>query len=128
MSGRLYGREWSLENVARLLRYHAGRGFLLGQDPKADARYRQSCTARHAPTQTSVIFTRDNLGGSLIGWHASLCFIGINEYLPWDEETAGRWLRALYGDDLGRVVAYGHQSTIGEHKGARHYLLPVEGW
>jgi hypothetical protein len=49
------------------------------------------------------------------------------ESLPWDEETARRWLRALYGDDFGHVVAYGHQSAIGEHKGARHYVLPVEG-
>jgi hypothetical protein len=75
-----------------------------------------------------VIFTRDNVAGSLHGWHASLCFIGISESLPWDEDTARRWLRALYGDDLGSVVAHGHQSAIGERNGARHYILPVQQW
>jgi hypothetical protein len=49
-----------MENVARLLRFRAERGFLRGVDAAADAKYRRQRSACHVPCQISVIFTRDN--------------------------------------------------------------------
>jgi hypothetical protein len=126
--GRQYDAGWTVEAIARILRREAERGFLRGVDPKLDARYQQACSARHEGTSASVVFTRDNVPRNALGWHCSLCFIGVDCYLPWDEEAAERWLTALYGVDRPAVVAYGPQSAIGAAKGVRHFLLPVERW
>jgi hypothetical protein len=40
--GRVYGPEWSLENVARRLRLEAGRGFLRGTDLKENGGRKES--------------------------------------------------------------------------------------
>lgn len=97
-------------------------------DAKLDAAYQQQCAARHWGSHASVIFTRDNVPGQLLGWHASLCFVGVDEYLPWDDQTADQWLRELYGADRPHVISYGSQSTLGALKGVRHFMLEVDGW
>ena len=126
--GRVYGHEWSLENVARRLRFEAGRGFLRGVDFKEDAEYRKKCSARHVPSRCSVIFTRDNVPGSPLGCHASICFIGESAYEPWNDEIAERWLAALFGEDRPRAKPYDAVTAIGRPKGVRHFLLEVEKW
>lgn len=77
--GRVYGLEWPLETVARRLRFEADRGFLRGVDLREEAQYRKKCSARHVPTHSSVILTRDNLAGNPLDYHASICFIGENQ-------------------------------------------------
>ena len=126
--GRQYGSNWSIESIARILRLNAAKGFLRGVDPKLDAAYETACAARHLASHTSVIFTRDNVPWEQLGWHASLCFIGFEEYLPWDEETAEQWLAALYGEDRSRVMSHGSLSAVGQAKGVRHFMLPVARW
>ena len=126
--GRIYGPEWSLENVARRLRFEADRDFLRGIDPKADAEYRKKCSARHVPSRCSVILTRDNVRGCPLGYHASICFIGESAYEPWNEATADRWLLALFGADVAHVRPYGAHTSVGLAKGVRHFLLEVERW
>ena len=127
--GRIYGPEWSLENVARRLRFEADRGFLRGVDLKADAEYRKKCSARHIPSRCSVILTRDDVAPAPKGYHASICFIGETGYEPWNEATADRWLLALFGADVAHVRAYTAALTaVGRTKGVRHFLLEVDQW
>jgi hypothetical protein len=127
--GRIYGPGWSIENVARRLRFEADRGFLRGVDFKADAEYRKKCSARHVPSGCSVIFTRDDVPLNPKGYHASICFVGESGYEPWNEATADRWLLALFGADVARVKAYTAALTpVGRPKGVRHFLLEVERW
>lgn len=126
--GRIYGPEWSIENVARRLRFEANRGFLWGIDMKEDTAYRRTCSGRHVPSGCSIIFTRDDVPPSPRGYHASICFIGENEYLPWNDETAERWLAALFGEDRARVQNYGSLTSVGAPKGVRHLMLEVERW
>lgn len=126
--GRVYGPEWSIDNVARRLRFEAEHGFLSGQDLKQDAIYRRKCSGRHVPSRCSVIFTRDDVPMNPRGYHASLCFIGEEEYLPWNEETAEKWLAALFGGDRPRVQSHGTLTSVGAVKGVQHFMLEVERW
>jgi hypothetical protein len=126
--GRIYGPEWSIENVARRLRFEADRGLLRGIDVKADSVYRRKCSGRHVPSGVSVIFTRDDVHHVLKGYHASLCFISEHEYLPWNDAVAEQWLAALFGDDRPRVTNHGSLTSVGQPKGVRHFLLEVERW
>jgi hypothetical protein len=126
--GRVYGTEWSIENVARRLRSEAVHGFLGGFDLREDAVYRRKCSARHVPSRCSVIFTRDNVPLCPKGYHASVCFIGVEEYMPWNDEIAEKWLVALYGGDRPRVIGYGALTSVGSEKGVRHFMLEVEQW
>jgi hypothetical protein len=128
LPGRIYGPEWSIENVARRLRFEAERGSLRGVDLKEDASYRRKCSARHVPSGCSIIFTRDDVPMNPRGWHASLCFIGEDDYRPWNEEIAERWLAALYGEFRPRVTPYGARTEIGAAKGVRHFVLEVDRW
>jgi hypothetical protein len=128
LPGRIYGPEWTIENVAKLLRFHANRGMFRGLDMRADARYRRDCSARHRPSGCSVIFTRDDVPGNPRGYHASICFVGETDYEPWNAEVAERWLQALFGDDRPHVRDYGPISTAGMRKGVRHFLLEVKRW
>jgi hypothetical protein len=126
--GRIYGDEWSIENVARHLRFEAGRGFLRGVDFIEENQYRRKCSARHKGSGCTVIFTRDDVPPNPRGYHASLCFISETEYMPWNEEIAEQWLVALFAEDRPRVTAYGALTSVGRPKGVRHFLLEVERW
>jgi hypothetical protein len=126
--GRVYGPEWSLENVARRLRFEAARGFLRGVDLEEDAEYRKKCSARHVASGCSVIFTRDDVPLNPKGYHASICFIGDDAYEPWNDEIAERWLVALFGKDRPRAKPYDATTAVGRPKGVRHFLLEVERW
>jgi len=126
--GRVYGTEWSIENVAHRVRSKAVHGFLRGVDLREDALYRRKCSARHVPSRCSVIFTRDNVPLNPKGYHASICFIGEEVYLPWNDEIAEQWLAALYGEDRARVRSYGALTSVGSEKGVRHFMLEVDRW
>ena len=128
---REYGEDWSIERLASQLRMEADTGFMRGVDPRADIIYRNKCAARHRPSHLSVIFTRDKfLDSTLMGYHASLCFIGEGTYLPWDDAMAEEWLCALYGDGRPRArdVTAAFVSEIGQRKGVRHFFLEVTEW
>jgi len=106
--GRVFGTDWSISNVATLLRSNAGRGMWQaantagGYAAKVNQNYLRTVSVRHLPTNVSLIFMR--LQGANC-WYASLCFAGAdNDYLPWNEEIAELWLCALFGQDRARVV------------------------
>jgi hypothetical protein len=105
--GRIFGTDWSIANVAKLLRSNAGRGkwhntgAAVGSMAKVNQYYMRTVSARHLPTEVSLIFMQledENC------WYASLCFAAGDHYLPWNGEAAERWLWALFGQDRPRVV------------------------
>jgi hypothetical protein len=104
--GRIFGSDWSIANVAKLLRSNAGRGMwrhagTRGGMAMVNQHYIRTVSARHLPTDVSLIFMRledENC------WYASLCFAGTDDYLPWNEAAAEQWLWALFGQDRPRVL------------------------
>ncbi len=129
--GRIYGDDWSIANVARLLRFNAARGVLrdgaalTGSLLAVNRDYVRTVSARHLPTHVSVTFTRDQSGNC---WHAALCFASADAFLPWDNAIAERWLAALFGEDRPRVREE-PQSISGEEArpGVRHFKLDAAG-
>jgi hypothetical protein len=104
--GRIFGTDWSVANVARLLRANAGRGVWRhpaaagGSATSVNQYYLRTVSAQHLPSGVSLIFMRLERENC---WYASLCFAGNEGCLPWDPETAELWLWALFGDDRPRV-------------------------
>lgn len=100
--GRTFGTDWSIAHVAALLRSNAARGAWSsngaagGYAAKINGSYLRTVSARHLPTNVSVIFMRLQVENA---WYASLCFAGPDDYLSWNQETADQWLWALFGQD-----------------------------
>jgi hypothetical protein len=121
-AGRVFDSDWTIANVARLLRANAGRGVwrsdsaTSGSTRSVNHYYLRTVSARHLPTGVSLIFMRlapENC------WYASLCFAGADGFLPWNPEIAELWLAALFGEDRPRI----HQSG-GSNLDSRQFTLP----
>ena len=120
--GRVFDSDWSIANVARLLRANAGRG-VWRSDPANSAStrsvnqyYLRTVSARHLPTGASLIFMRlapENC------WYASLCFADADGILPWNPETAELWLTALFGEDRPRIL-----QAADSNGDSRQFTLP----
>jgi hypothetical protein len=104
--GRIFGTDWSIANVARLLRANAGRGVwrtaatASGSSGSVNQYYLRTVSAHHLPSGVSVIFMRLE---SQNCWYLSLCFAAADEVQPWNSETAELWLWALFGEDRPRI-------------------------
>jgi hypothetical protein len=104
--GRIFGTDWSIANVARLLRANASRGVwhtaatASGSTGSVNQYYLRTVSAHHLPSEVSVIFMRLERENC---WYLSLCIARADEVQPWNAETAERWLRALFGEDRPRV-------------------------
>jgi hypothetical protein len=116
--GRVFGTDWSIANVATLMRSNAVRGMWRragtagGYTARLNQNYLRTVSARHLPTSVTLIFMHledENC------WYASLCFAGADDYLPWNGDIAEQWLRALFGQDRPRVL--GDSATVGEESG-----------
>jgi hypothetical protein len=105
--GRIFDTDWSVANVARLLRANAGRGVWRyvaatgGSTASVNQYYLRTVSAHHLPTGASMIFMRLEEEQC---WYLSLCFAGNAGYLPWHAEAAELWLWALFGEDRPRIV------------------------
>lgn len=105
--GRTFGTDWSIANVAKLIRSNAARGMWRhtettgGHMAMVNQNYIRTVSARHLPTNASLIFMRLERENC---WYASLCFALADDYLPWNGDAAERWLRALFGEDRPRVI------------------------
>ena len=105
--GRTFGTDWSIVNVATLLRANAGRGTwhptgaVGGTLAKVNQTYIRTVSARHLPTSVSLIFMRLEDEDC---WYASLCFADADDFLPWNEDVAERWLCALFGEERPRLI------------------------
>jgi hypothetical protein len=123
--GRTFDTDWSIANVAKLLRSNASRGVWRqaaitgGSTESVNQYYLRTVSARHLPSGVSVIFMRLEQENC---WYASLCFAGTNGYLPWNAETAEVWLWALFGEDRPQVKSAGN--TAGD---ARQFTLAMKG-
>ncbi len=96
--GRIFQDDWTIANVAKLLRFNAGQGMLRanavsGAAAEMNQDYLRKTSARHLPTGVTVAFRRTGA----MRWHADLCFAGREGYLPWNEHVAEEWLIALFG-------------------------------
>ena len=98
--GRIFGTDWTVANVAKLLRFNAGQGVVrTGPLQDIDRDYLRRTSARHMPSGVTVTFRRDPSGNL----QAGLCFAGLDCYYPWSDAWAEEWLKALFGEDRPRV-------------------------
>ena len=113
--GRIFGTDWSIANVAKLMRSNAGRGTwrqdVAGGSSMAriNQSYLRTVSARHLPTAVSLIFLQLEPASEASksptpnpqprpSWYASLCFTDGETVLPWNREVAELWLNALFGE------------------------------
>lgn len=102
--GRIFGTDWTIANVAKLLRFNAAQGYLragplTGGMQEINQNYLRKTSARHIPTGMVVALRRD----ADRNWHAELCFAGLDGYLPWNDTVAEEWLEALFLQDRPNV-------------------------
>ena len=104
--GRVFGTDWSIANVATLLRANAARGVWRsagttgGYAAKINQNYLRTVSARHLRSGVTLIFMQLEKEKC---WYASLCFAGAQGYLPWNSEIAEQWLWALFDQERPRV-------------------------
>lgn len=127
--GRTLGTDWSIANVAKLLRSSAGAGAWRSGGPagasnaSANQYYLRKTSAKHMPSNLSVIFMRLEKENC---WYASLCFTEGDRLLPWDAETAEQWLWALFGEDRPRAREEASNSDPSlQEPGARQFTLSM---
>jgi hypothetical protein len=120
--GRIFGTDWTIANVAKLLRFNAAQGFLragaqTGSMREVDQNYRRTTAARHLPSGVAVTFRRD----AASNYHAELCFASLDSYLPWDDAVAEAWLAALFLDHRPNVREVSDEAA--QPGGVRHFVL-----
>jgi hypothetical protein len=122
--GRIFGSDWTIANVAKLLRFHAGQDFvragpLVGGLREISENYLRRTTARHLPSGVTVTLRRDMTGN----WHAGILFAGPDQYGASNDALAEEWLAALFLQDRPRV----RDVTEGalQPNTARHFKLEV---
>jgi hypothetical protein len=120
--GRIFDTDWTVANVAKLLKFNAARG-MVRSGPATGGRlviqlnYLRTVSARHMPTGAVVTFTREEEGNC---WHAAICFADANHYLPWNNAVAEEWLAALFGADRPRLV-----ESVDAGGVVHHFKLPA---
>jgi hypothetical protein len=122
--GRIFGSDWTVANVAKLLRFNAGQGFqrtgpLAGGLRELNQDYLRRTSARHLPSGVAVTFRRDEA----TNWHAGLCFAGLDHYLLWSDAWAEEWLAALFLGDRPRVRESTGTGSLPE--GVRQFTLAL---
>src|SRR5436190_2110240 len=102
--GRTFGSDWTIVNVAKLLRFNAGQDFvragsLTGGLREISENYLRRTSARHLPSCVTVTLRRDMTGNC----HAEIFFGGSDHYRPWNDALGEEWLAALFLHDRPRV-------------------------
>ena len=128
--GRVFGSDWSIVNVATLLRANAARGMWRssggtgGYTPRLNHNYVRTASARHLPTSVNLIFMQLQEENC---WYASICFAAEGDYLPWNAAAAELWLRALFGEDRPRVLGDAAARDDSADRCARQFTLSRPG-
>ena len=117
---RIFGSDWTIANVAKLLRFNAGQDFVrkgpLSGGPRAISEtYLRKTSALHLPSGVAVTFRRDIAGNR----HAEIGFTGLDHCLPWNDAIAEEWLAALFLQDRPRV----REVTEGVPQAVRHFMV-----
>ena len=122
-AGRIFDTDWSIANVARLLRSNAGRGVWRqaattgGSSGSVNQYYLRTVSARHLPSGVCLIFMRLEARNC---WYLSLCFAGADEVEPWNPQIAELWIWALFGEDRPRV-----REAAGASRNVRQFTLAM---
>ena len=104
--GRIFGKDWSVTLIAKLLRANADRGAwdtsaaTASSAESVNRYYLRKVSAAHMPTRASVIFMRLAKENCL---YASLCFVAGDTVLPWNPVAAEQWLTALFGENRAKI-------------------------
>jgi hypothetical protein len=122
--GRIFGSDWTIANVAKLLRFNASQDFvragpLTGGLRAISENYLRRTSARHLPSGVTVTFRRDITGD----WHAELRFAGLDHDLPWNDVLAEEWLAALFLQNRPRVCEVTEDAP--QSNTVRHFKLVV---
>jgi hypothetical protein len=122
--GRTFGSDWTIANIAKLLRFNAGQDFLragplVGGMREINENYLRRTAARHLPSGVTVTFRRDIAGNR----HAEICFAGVHQFLPWNDALAEEWLAALFLQDRPRVRDVTEGAS--QPNTVRHFKLTV---
>jgi hypothetical protein len=115
--GRIFDTDWSIANVAKLLRANAGRGVWNEENAAGSTRtinqhYLRTASARHQPSGVSLLFIRLRKQNC---WYASLCF----DNGQWNAEVAELWLKCLFGEDRHLIT---ETKAVGS---ARQFILAM---
>jgi len=132
---RIFDTPWLMHGVAEQMRRKAIQSRTYdGIATAANMVLLQSCTAQHAATGSTLIFTRDS-GMHSSGWwknpdyercwHLSLSFRDplTGEHIDHDHKVAGRWIEAFYGEDSRYVWAEPPYSDHGKTAATWHYRV-----
>lgn len=132
---RNFDQHWLRHNIAQWMRVNAMRsGTYDGLATESNRWLMRSCTARHLPSGTLLIFTRD-AGMHSSGWwknpdyercwHLSLSFHDpiTGEDGPKDARLTDEWLEAFYGDDCRYAWAEPPYSPDGKKADVWHYRV-----
>jgi hypothetical protein len=118
--GRIFGNDWTIANIAKLLRFNAGQDYLragplIGGLREINENYLRRTSARHVPSGLTVSFRRDITGNR----HAEICF----DDLPWNDALVEEWLAALFLQDRPRVREVTEGAS--QPNTVRHFKLAV---
>ena len=94
IAGRIIGNDWTIANVATLLRFNASQstlrsGPLTSSQRQINQDYLRKTSAHHLSSGVTVAFRRDETSV----WYAELSFVGPQ---AWNEAVAEEWLAALF--------------------------------
>ena len=122
--GRIFGTDWTIANVAKLLRFNAAQGSLrtgtlTGVARDVNQSYQRTTSARHLPSGVAVSLQRDAAGN----FHAEICFAGLDHYLPWSDAVAEEWLAALFLEHRPRVKE--DAAAVSQLDACRRFTLAV---
>jgi hypothetical protein len=122
--GRIFGSDWTIANIAKLLRFNAGQDFiragpLIGGLREISENYLRRTSARHLPSGLTVTFRRDAAGN----WHAELSLAGSEHYPRWNDALVEEWLAALFLQDRPRVREITEDTS--QPNTVRHFKLLV---
>lgn len=118
------------------MRIAAARMVYDGRNTEAARRHINRCTRYHAPTQTTLIYTRD-AGMHASGWwknpdydrcqHLSISFIAFHadgfDRLPHERKLAEKWCRMFFGEHVNELWIEGPFSDEGKASDVYHYRL-----
>lgn len=133
-----FNSTWLKVAIASVLKRNSLSGFHNGR-PESEY-YQQQCTARHTPTGTIMIYTRD-IGMHDCGWwknpdynqcfHLSLSFRDFitGKPISRDDKLTKEWIDVFFGDNKNKLWCEAPFSKVGKINDVYHYRLFCDkGW
>lgn len=131
----LLDHRFPIESAAEFLRGQALTGMNCGD--QASLAYIGRCSILHKPTNTCVVFTRDDVDGRMTCWHLAVFRKGDGgRFVQMEENLPKQWALAVFGQrqmkHVRRVSTRGSadpRPEAQEHlQTSWHYVIQVAGW